>query len=105
MTKQYASTEIPMDSRGVPLKYQDYADTFTLKSESPAPLPPHRPYDLEIEFLRDAEGKELPLPRPGKNLPTLARGGEGTLCILNQCSRPRLDFQIDLSSRCPLFLC
>lgn len=40
-TKQYATSEIPMDPRGVPLKYREFADIFSLKTEPPGPLPSH----------------------------------------------------------------
>ena len=77
-TKQYATSEIPMDPRGVPLKYREFEDIFSLKSEPPGPLPSHRSYDLEIDFLRDSAGNDLPLPRPGKIYP-LSPAEEQTL--------------------------
>ena len=44
-----------------------------MKTDPPLGLPPHRPYDLAIEFVRGPDGKELPLPKPGKVYPlTLA---------------------------------
>ena len=77
-TKQYATSEIPLDPRGVPLKYREFADIFSLKTEPPGPLPSHRSYDLEINFLHDSTGNDLPLPRPGKIYP-LSPSEEHTL--------------------------
>jgi len=68
-TKEYAKTQIPVDSRGVPLKYKAYQDVFNTKTDPTPTLAPHRPYDLAIEFVRDAEGKDPPLPTPGKIYP------------------------------------
>ena len=69
LTKEYTKSSLPLDSRGVPFKYMAYADVFTTKSEPPPGLPPHRQYDLSIEFNTDADGKPLPLPKPGKIYP------------------------------------
>ncbi|KAJ3402394.1 hypothetical protein HDV05_008548, partial [Chytridiales sp. JEL 0842] len=68
-TKEYAATKIPTDSRCVPLKYNNFKDVFNLKSDPPPTLAPHRPYDLAIEFVRDAEGKPPTLPPPAKVYP------------------------------------
>ena len=76
--KEYAKTRIPLDSRGVPIKYQAFGDVFHLKTESPTPLPPHRSYDLAIEFVRGPDGQEATLPKPGKVYP-LSRDEEKEL--------------------------
>ena len=68
-TKEYAKTKIPLDSRGVPVKYKQYQDVFNTKSDPNPPLAPHRPYDLAIDFVLDSEGKDPPFPAPGKIYP------------------------------------
>jgi hypothetical protein len=60
----YTESAVPLDPRGVPLKYSEFADIFHNKTEAPLKLPPHREYDLPIELV---EGKSL--PPPGKIYP------------------------------------
>jgi hypothetical protein len=45
----------------MPLKYNEYADVFSSKINSPPGLPPHRRYDLKIELHEDTD-----LPPPFK---------------------------------------
>lgn len=41
LNKEYTKSSLSLDSRGVPLKYQDFSDVFTMKTEPPPGLPPH----------------------------------------------------------------
>jgi hypothetical protein len=63
-TKVHAASTIPLDSRGVPVKYKAHEGAFLNKTEPAPPLPPHREYDLAIEL-----DDSLPLPPPGKIYP------------------------------------
>jgi hypothetical protein len=62
--KTYTASSTPLDTRGIPTKYNSYQDVFHNKSEPNRPLAPHRKYDLSIEFDEDAD-----LPPPGKIYP------------------------------------
>ena len=64
--KEYAKSTIPLDSKGVPLVYKEFADVFDMeKAENlPTSLPPHRPYDLAIDLFPDAK-----LPPVGRVYP------------------------------------
>jgi hypothetical protein len=59
--KIYAQSQTPLSVTGMPLKYNEYADIFSSKTDSPPGLPPHRRYDLKIELQEDAN-----LPPPSK---------------------------------------
>jgi hypothetical protein len=68
-TKDYQESAIATDERGFPLLYKQFEDVFSLKTDPPGPLPPHRPYDLGIEFVKNADGTLAPLPAAGKIYP------------------------------------
>lgn len=68
-TKDYQESAIRTDQRGVPYLYRKFSGIFQQKSESPRPLPPHRPYDLAIEFVKDADGSDVTLPSSRKVYP------------------------------------
>ena len=59
-TKTHAASATPLDSRGIPLKYSDLKEVFSLKTDAALPpLAPHRTYDLAIDL---DESRALPLP-------------------------------------------
>jgi hypothetical protein len=59
--KVYAQSQTPLSVKGMPLKYNEYADVVSSKTDSPPGLPPHHHYDLKIELRKDAD-----LPQPSK---------------------------------------
>jgi hypothetical protein len=59
--KIYAQSQTPLLVKGVPLKYNEYADVFSSKTDSPPWLPPHRRYDFKIQL-----GEDSDLPPPSK---------------------------------------
>jgi hypothetical protein len=68
-TKDYQESGITTDNRGLPLLYKRFADVFSLKTDPPGPLPPHRPYDLNIEIVKNDDGTPALLPTAGKIYP------------------------------------
>jgi hypothetical protein len=69
LDKSFLPSDIPLDDRGVPLCYHSYSATFAPKSDPIRPLPPHRPYDMAINFTPKADGSAPDLPLPGKIYP------------------------------------
>jgi hypothetical protein len=53
--KIYAQSQTPLSVKGVPLKYNEYADVFSSKTDPPPGLPPHRCNNLKIELHEDTD--------------------------------------------------
>jgi len=67
--KNYQESGIQVDERGVPHRYSQFSDVFAPKSEAPRPLPPHRPYDLAIDLVKNDDGTTASLPPASKIYP------------------------------------
>lgn len=67
-TKVYDESQIKTDKNGIPDIYKEFEPIF-LHQDAPSPeLPPHRPYDLGIDFQPDANGNVI-LPNIKKIYP------------------------------------